>query len=276
MLGKLMKHDGVALSRVLVPLHLGALGVALVAVVCGFAGSGFGESAHRAYGTAEELLRLSAGFAYATFAFCLVLLCVLTVATFFVVVHRFYCNLFTDEGYLTLTLPVTANQIVLSKALTGALWLLVDFLIVGTCLAAVLFGMDVFSEMLSTGDVFVRRFPEFPSAGEWANFANTFFQVIAWMLAAYASLCLGSSATRHKVATAVGVFLLIGIAVGSITSVFDVLALSALSSFAPGLIDQYGFYTAVTGLIGLVIMFALAVGSYAVCVFWLTRRVNLA
>lgn len=276
MLGKLIKHDLAALSRVLVPLHLGALGIAAAATVCGFAGSGFGESARRAAGTASELFGLTAGFAYIALAFCLVLLCTLVLATFLVIVHRFYSNLFTDEGYLTLTLPVTANQIVLSKMLAGALWLLVDFLVVGACAMAVLFGLDVFSETLSPGDVFLRWYPEFPSASEWANFASTILQGIGWMLAAYAALCVGSAAARHKVAAAVGVFLLIWIVVGVGSSVLEVLAIAILSSLVPGVSVDYAFLDMMARVLSPVIMLAVAAGSYAFCVFWLGRRVNLA
>lgn len=277
MLGKLFKHDFAALSRVLVPLHLAALGVALLAAVCGFAGSGLGEGSRQAAGSAGSLLGLFASFAYAAFGFGLFLLCTLTLATFFVVVHRFYRNLFTDEGYLTLTLPVTANQIVLSKTLAGALWLLIDFLVVGACITSVLFAMDVFSEMLSAGSSLGAGAPGLPSAGEWANFANACLQVLAWMLAAYAALCLGSAAARHKVAAAVGAFLLIGMAVGVATALLNAAAFWAISSFAGwtplAAFDPYG---PVSRAIGQMVMLTLAAGSYAVCVLRLKRPVNLA
>ena len=35
---------------------------------------------------------------------------------------RYYKNVYTDEGYLTNTLPVTARQIVISKLSVGILW----------------------------------------------------------------------------------------------------------------------------------------------------------
>ncbi|WP_080797607.1 ABC-2 transporter permease [Arabiibacter massiliensis] len=276
MLGKLFKHDMAALSRVLVPLHLAALGVAVLAAVCGLAGNGLGEAARQATGVGGEMLSLFAGFAYVAFGFSLFLLCTLTLATFFVVAHRFYRNLFTDEGYLTFTLPVTANQIVLSKTLSGALWLLIDFLVVGVCITAVMFGMDAFSSMLSQSYSFGGG-PQLPSAGEWANFANTCLQAIAWMLAAYAALCVGSAAARHKVAAAVGAFLLIGMAVGIASALLNAAAFMAISTFAPGLwsahFDPYG---PVSRAIGQLTMLALAAASYAVCVWCLKRHVNLA
>ena len=115
MLGKLFKYDMKALSRTLVPLHVAVLVLGLVSCVAGFAGHTVGES-----GSSPER---NVFMAVITLAFLLsmVALFVAVVATFVIVIARFYRNLFTDEGYLTLTLPVTANQIMLSKTLAGSM-----------------------------------------------------------------------------------------------------------------------------------------------------------
>lgn len=47
-----------------------------------------------------------------------------------IVLERFYKNLFTDEGYLTFTLPVTRGQIIGAKTINSMLWLIYDFLLV--------------------------------------------------------------------------------------------------------------------------------------------------
>ncbi|PNV66750.1 hypothetical protein [Enteroscipio rubneri] len=275
MLGKLFKYDMAALTRVLAPLHLAALGVALLAAVCGLAGNGLGQAAHQASGSAGKLFGMFAGFAFMAFGVCLFLLLVLTLATFFVAVHRFYANLFTDEGYLTLTLPVTAHQIVISKVLAAALWLLVDFLVVGACVAMVLFAMDVFSEILSRSDQV--GLPSLPTPSEWLSFAHSFLQIIAWLIAAYAALAAGSAAARHKVAASIGAFLLIAVAVGVVMALLNVFAFSALSALAPaypiGSLDPYG---PASNMIGNVVMVALAACSYVACVVRLKRHVNLA
>ena len=54
---------------------------------------------------------------------CCLALAVAPLASLAVVVHRFYRNLFCDEGYLTLTLPAAPGQQLASKVLSGALWL---------------------------------------------------------------------------------------------------------------------------------------------------------
>ncbi len=44
------------------------------------------------------------------------------IATFVIIIRRFYKNLFGREGYLTLTLPVSSHQIILSKLLASFIW----------------------------------------------------------------------------------------------------------------------------------------------------------
>ncbi|MFR1640611.1 MAG: hypothetical protein ACLSVD_16565 [Eggerthellaceae bacterium] len=129
MLEKLFKYDMKALSRVLVPLHIAALALAAVACICGFVGFSMGE-ASMSSGSMSNAAELIAAAMLVALAFSVLGIFSATIATIVVIIHRFYKNLFTDEGYLTLTLPVTANQIMLSKVLAGSLWLLIDALVV--------------------------------------------------------------------------------------------------------------------------------------------------
>ncbi|TFH44961.1 ABC transporter permease [Streptococcus equinus] len=52
------------------------------------------------------------------------------IATVVIIVRRFYKNLFGREGYLTLTLPVSTHQIILSKLVASAIWTAFNLLIV--------------------------------------------------------------------------------------------------------------------------------------------------
>ncbi len=49
--------------------------------------------------------------------------------TFIVITVRFYKNLFSDEGYLTRTLPVTSGQHLLSKTIAGSIWGSLDMIL---------------------------------------------------------------------------------------------------------------------------------------------------
>lgn len=44
------------------------------------------------------------------------------IATFVIIIRRFYKNVFGREGYLTLTLPVSSHQLILSKLLASLIW----------------------------------------------------------------------------------------------------------------------------------------------------------
>ena len=51
------------------------------------------------------------------------------VATVIIIVRRFYQSIFGKEGYLTLTLPVTTHQIILSRLLAAFIWTLCNTLV---------------------------------------------------------------------------------------------------------------------------------------------------
>ncbi|AND79436.1 hypothetical protein [Streptococcus pantholopis] len=52
-----------------------------------------------------------------------ILISVTWIATLFIIINRFSKNIFGREGYLTLTLPVSAHQLILSKLLMSFIWI---------------------------------------------------------------------------------------------------------------------------------------------------------
>lgn len=114
MLGKLIKYDLKATYRLLVPLHI-------IVILASFLARFVITS--RAYEHTPNVLLIMGLAGY------IVLIVVVTYTTIFVVLHRFYKNLFTDEGYLTLTLPVTPHQHFLSKVISGGLWMTLDYIV---------------------------------------------------------------------------------------------------------------------------------------------------
>lgn len=112
MFAKLLKHDWRATAGTLGILSLAALGASLLAGGALFCLTHF----------EEELT----GMAVAGLALSMVFLC-LALAAYSVAVQiiqlvRFYKSRFTDEGYLTFTLPVNSHQIFLSAFLNMLIW----------------------------------------------------------------------------------------------------------------------------------------------------------
>lgn len=107
MLGKLMKYDMRYMSRILPWLYLGGLGFS--ALVMTFI----------LVITDTTILFLGAYAAY--FLFILAVEGIAVCSSVFMMV-RIYRNMFSDEGYLTFTLPVKNGDVLNSKIFTGAIW----------------------------------------------------------------------------------------------------------------------------------------------------------
>ena len=119
MLKKVLKYDMKAISGV---WWLGAV----VSIVASFIGSlllRFFFEVSRSNDRSSLLIVLS------TLALVAGFLCIVGVSlsyafTMVLVFVRFYKNFFTDEGYLTFTLPVKRSTLLFSKTLNAAIWLI--------------------------------------------------------------------------------------------------------------------------------------------------------
>lgn len=112
MFAKLLKHDWRATAGTLGILSLAALGASLLAGGALFCLTRFDE----------ELTGMAvAGLALSMVFLCLALVAY-SVAVQIIQLVRFYKSRFTDEGYLTFTLPVNSHQIFLSAFLNMLIW----------------------------------------------------------------------------------------------------------------------------------------------------------
>lgn len=278
MLGKLLKYDMKALSRVLIPVHIAAFAAGLVAAACFFACYSIDDS--------MNVWSSSSGFSASflimlamTGAFCLFALFMASAVTLFAIVHRFYKNLFTDEGYLTLTLPVSANQQVASKLIAAMLWICIDAAIVGFCaylasVAAMGFSGDFdetipyFMLVSSYGFSSIASIVAFLLAS-----ATAALQAATMVLTAYAAFALGSAlASKHKVAAGIGLFFALSWLAGLVHSIKTVM-------LATGIMYDLSYnYEAVNMLssgVSLVLYLITAIVFYGVCVYVIDRKTNL-
>lgn len=122
MLSKLIKHEFRALSRFLLPIHI----LLLVACLIG-----------RFMFQAMATMDLPNVILIVSFVFLISIWIVVPCATSILIVVRYYKSLYTDEGYLTLTLPATRGQLLFSKAFAACVWSILDLAIVIAGLAIV-------------------------------------------------------------------------------------------------------------------------------------------
>ena len=123
MLGKLFKYEWRSITKLLLPIHGCVLLFALLSRFYFTLGGGV-----------ENLLNSSSGIISVLTGLLIFALVVIissvVIFTYVYIGYHFYKKVFTDQGYLTNTLPVTPTQLLLSKELAAVPWLLIDILII--------------------------------------------------------------------------------------------------------------------------------------------------
>ena len=116
MLGKLLKHEWKAVTKVMLPANLVLIAITIIGRIMISA---------RIYESENQIIQFILGFSTAIYILCL--LAVALLCTIFLG-YRFYKTTYTDEGYLLHTLPVNTHEIISSKLIVGAAWSLITSL----------------------------------------------------------------------------------------------------------------------------------------------------
>ncbi len=117
MLGKLFKTEFKASGRLYLPIFIGLLFCAVVERIM-----------IEILQKNENSTFLNIVFGVITAIF-VIIICSVCVSGQFISIYRFHKSVFTDEGYLTNTLPVKSSSIILSKLLVGVLYTVFSFII---------------------------------------------------------------------------------------------------------------------------------------------------
>ncbi len=141
---------------------------------------------------------------------------------------RFYRNLYTDEGYLMHTLPVTKRQLVISKLLIHSLCMLITELILLASVGVLL--LPLLSRLLETPDLFLHNLlhdlmelcrstgvslPVFVLVGSISNLIG----LVSGILMIYCAIILGQTFHQHKVMGSILCYIGLYSLVQTITSV---------------------------------------------------------
>ena len=113
MLSRLIRHEWKETWRIPVISFIVILFLTLVCFIC-----------FRQMEPPADENSINAGAFVIMMLYCLIISCISMVVTIYIAI-RFYRNLYTDEGYLMHTLPVTPRQLILAKLLVAALWVFV-------------------------------------------------------------------------------------------------------------------------------------------------------
>lgn len=150
------------------------------------------------------------------------------VLTAVLVIQRFYLGLLKDEGYLMFTLPVKPWQLLASKVISA---LVVALLSMGVGLLSVLilgYQVEDYEQLFSNLGTAIRMYPETFIALLFMGLTCAF----AGITQIYVSLALGHLANRHRIAWAVGIYIVIQTVLSWLSSFVDGRLQNMLGSYS--------------------------------------------
>ena len=274
MFAKLLKHEWRSTREMLGILCLISLGASLLGglTMCYL----FYVSSHDGGGS-DALEILSVLFMIAA----MIALAVVGAAAVLVYMGRFYKSRFTDEGYLTFTLPVNTHQNLLASLVNTAIGMVLITLVI--CACGVLWLAIAFAGVEGFYPTVWEHFPELweklwslvqTHAGEipWDVMARGMLSALTGAINSLVMLMLAVTvgsliAKKHKILAAVAVFygihVLISIATAFLMSANDVLSDGALAAMS-------GFFGRTA-----LLMTALSLGGYFLMYWLVDRKLNL-
>lgn len=186
MLSKLIKYDLKAVSPVLLAIHGAVLILSLL-------GHFFMSLLHiRPFDTI---------FSSVYTVTLLTAIGAVALATIIYLGMRYHRNLYTDEGYLTNTLPVTANCHVLSKYLCGVLWTFLDAAVI--LLSVFILLNDQLSEFFQAVSTNI------PGTLFLLTIATVVLELFISCLSVYCAVAIGNLFHGHRVMGCIGGYILL-------------------------------------------------------------------
>ncbi len=267
MVKKLFRHECVALGRVLLPAYGALLAVAVFIRILRFI-QWDNILYDIVFGCAIGLWIMS----------CVVCLFMATAMG----VIRYYRNLFTSEGYLTFTLPISPAQHIAVKLLSSMLFgAMASAAVISSGL--IIASGDLFTEVMKAASYLIGLIPsnitlhlalyvvEFILLGIVTGASN--------FLLYYSCITIGQLARKNRILLAVGVYFIYSTAVQILTTVFT----TVFSQFNPLVLETIGEWITAHPLLfvhlllcgSLVFSLVLSAILFIVCHRIITRRLNL-
>lgn len=225
MFAKLLKYEFKSQRKLLTILSFAALGAGLVGGLAVWLLMNTLESVENttaaAVGTVlSSLLLVGIVLAVAAYVF----------AVWILLLYRFYKHHFSQEGYLTFTLPVTTHQILLAAILNTAIWVLISG-IVCFCAICMIISPVMYRLVSESGlelSMFLDAFREAFSYMEGGQIALQIFaglvSGIYALVIPFACIAIGCVLTKkYRILTSFGIYYGVHLALSMISGVFSVI-----------------------------------------------------
>lgn len=283
MFSRLLKHEWRANAGLLGLLSLAAGGIGILATVVLRILVNFPEELIEKLEGWTAIVAVALGM---FLFFSVVALSVYVIAVQFILLYRFYKNKYTDEGYLTFTLPVKTSHIFWSSFLNMLLWMLISMVVVlAVIFLAMFFGTA--EEGLVNLDMFegVKKLLYSISQEDWEILFSEEYSIPYLIIMGLTVLtspfyalfvpmaCITAGAVlakKHKILASFGVYYLVNFVVGIVTSV--VTMVPSILMLGNG---DIGAYYVTTAAIQLAITLVLTVFAYFFTIHVMKNKLNL-
>lgn len=282
MLGKLIKHEFIADSRMMLPSY----GVVLLLAAFGRLFTWLATRQAIVDSLPSSFVKVLQGISSLLSVAYVLAFIALLILTMVFLIYRFYKNFFTDEGYLMMTLPAKPWQLILSKLVNAVIWVVLSVVAAG---ASLVITFSHYEEMMDTMKNIASVFTDMMSAEEVKEqFGVSFygflaeiaglmvFMLIFFIIVWYFSIAVGQLISKsHKMGGAILSYVVVTFATQIFSSAFFFVENKLLVTVIPGYASITGVATQTT-IIGLAVLLLLL----SALLYWgtsmiMTRRLNL-
>lgn len=260
MLGKLLKYELKATARYFVPLLATFGGITLLFKLF-MAMIGFGN----------DPLRMT--FSIFIVTIYVVAVIALFLMCFIISFYRFYKNFYTDEGYLSFTLPVSINLQILNKLLISIFWVLVSTAAFLLSIFIFLAGTPYWNEFFHLMSLSFQEFSKIDAGIRFLFITETLtalvLNAVASPLFIYLCITIGGLLPNHRLAASIGTYFLATAAISLVTNI--------VSSIFPNFmnftgLEEFCYYLMPMMLIGCIIEIIV---SFFLTRYLMERKTNL-
>ena len=274
MLIKLIKHEFRATARVMLPLYLVTILLALMTR----ASSLWTKMVTFEGLTGRNFLSLLSGIIAVGFVLALIATFVVAVV---LTIQRFRSNLMADEGYVMFTLPVSTHSLVWSKLIVSTVWFLGAVIIDVVALMTLVADLEMFQELGRVLTEISQQLTAYNVGNGVLLLVELLVLFVVFCLAAcldfYAPLAIGHSFAQHKMLLSVAFFFAIQVAAQIISGTLLMAGVPYLDSLSFWLSSQAQPMTVVHGVMWCSILITAIYGAilYCLTIRMLHRHLNL-
>lgn len=273
MLSKLIKHEWRNVSKMLIVIN--SFTVVMTIIGCISAYSPLWHS------NVENIWLLG----ISVFVVYYITIIVVSFSSMIYLAVRFYKNMYTDEGYLMHTLPVTPRQLILSKGIVATVWSLITsaLIVLSIMSLGACFVLNLSDELNYVHTVF----DLFPYLVEMLEevFDMQFVSLVIWFIIysilgtisgismIYGAVSLGQLFTKHKVMGAFPSYFGIYMAIQTVTSVLMTPITTKIMLTGEPL-SMSGFLNPIL-FASLILSVVIGIALYILTEYIMTKKLNL-